>query len=178
MGKRGPLPKKKALRVMTGQLPVTKANGIDSNIVAFDPPDMPDILSDKEKEIWIHTVELLRPLRVLEKIDGAVLASYCCSYVRWREAEEQLQNESLTIDGANGNLVTNPLVNISRHERSALVMYAQQLGMTPAARMRVHIVREQPKENPFEKIKKAKDVKLGSKSSKIRKVSTEQKPKK
>lgn len=166
MGARGPLPKKKALRVMSGQLPLTKAN-LQEGIVDFSPPDPPEDLTKEEKEIWDRTIELLRPLRLLEKIDAAVLGAYCCSYRRWRQAESELKKmqygkipEILSI-GANGQLVTHPLLTISQKERAAMVDFARELGMTPAARMRVTVVKSKPKENPFNKLKKVKDVKIG-----------------
>lgn len=178
MGKRGPLPKKNVLKVLSGQLPVTKENGINENIVSFEPPRAPDHLTADEKEVWDYTIELLKPLCVLEKIDVGVLDAYCCTYVRWRDVESQIQEMSqhgkihgLLIEGATGSMIANPLVTMSRHERAALVTYAQQLGMTPAARMRINIVKEKPKDNPFSRIKNSKNGRMDVKSKAVRKVS-------
>lgn len=175
MGKRGPIPKKDALKIMSGQLSLTKQNGANDIATFLEPPDAPKHLTKEEKEIWNYTVELLRPMKVLEKIDWGVLSAYCCSYVRWRQAETEIQKMSkssnlrgLVSPGANGNIVVNPLVNISKHERNALVQYAVQLGMTPAARMRVNIVEKPAKENPFINLRNKKNGNVDTNSKKLR----------
>lgn len=160
MGKRGPVPKKNFLKAMSGNLPMTKDNMADTMINIFTPPDAPEHLSPEEKMIWDRTLELLRPLKHLEVIDGAILGAYCCSYVRWCDAEKELrkaankQKKGLVTIGANGTWVTNPLVNISRRAQADMVTFAAQLGMTPAARLRVVIQKPSKEENPFENIKK------------------------
>ena len=185
MGKRGPLPKSKIEKVMSGKLPMTKQNGLDGDYTNFEPPDAPKHLTVAEKKIWKDTVALLKPLRVIEKIDVAVLDAYCCSYVRWRDAERGIQAakkkgypaSGLLAIGAQGGIIANPLVTISRQERSALVNYAQQLGMTPAVRKRVMlgVPPEQKKKNPFERLKNDRTRKLDTKGKKVRKVSNNQK---
>ena len=165
MGKRGPMPKKKILKVLSGKLPLKKEYGTDF-VVEFNPPLPPDSLTTDERNIWNKTLELLKPLRVIEEIDAAVLAAYVCSYVRWQDAEREIQKASkqgkkygLVSIGAAGGLVTNPIILISRRCQSDMVTYAAQLGMTPAARLRIQVVKDNQPSNPFQRLK---DEKLGT----------------
>lgn len=167
---------------MSGQLALTKENLGTEQTQNFEPPDVPAHLSAEEKEVWNKTVMLLRPLKVLECIDGAVLAAYCCSYVRWKTAEQEIQKQSqhsalngLLAEGANGGLITNPLVNISRRSQSDMITYAAQLGMTPAARLRIQVDKPAPTKNPFECLKNGKKSKLVSKSDPVRQIGFEKK---
>jgi P27 family predicted phage terminase small subunit len=176
MGKEGPIPKKKALKVLSGKLPLKKEHLQELHVEDFAPPELPEYLTPDEKEVWLRTVELLRPLRILEKIDGAVLCAYCCSYVRWQKAEKEIRKESsksakagLVSLGANGGYVINPLVNISRRCQADMVAYAAQLGMTPAARMRVQMDKPKPADNPFERLKNEK--RMGTDSKKLCQIS-------
>ena len=155
MGARGPLPKKRSLREMSGKMPLTKEGA--GTVTDFTPPKVPTDFTVEEKKIWKETVDLLEPLKVIEQIDKAVLAAYCASYAKWRRAERDLKKaKKLVSYGAGGGLVIHPLLLISQKERKAMVDYAMQLGMTPAARMRVTVVREKPKQNPFQKLKASK----------------------
>lgn len=174
MGKRGPVPKKTFLKVLSGNLSLQKKLMEDGQTQQFNPPPVPKNLSAEEKNIWDQTVELLKPLKHLENIDGAILAAYCCSYVRWAAAEKEIQKSSkksaifgLLATGANGGAVINPLVNISRRAQADMVTYAAQLGMTPAARLRIQMVKDEPKENPFQKLKNDNKKQVVANSQKL-----------
>lgn len=160
MGKRGPIPKNKALKIQTGTLPITAENARQLT-EHFESPKPPRHFGKEERSIWRVTVKMLEPTRILEKIDQAILAAYCDAYAKWQKTEKVLQavekehgvKASLLTMGANGNLVTNPLITISRKAQSDMVGYATQMGMTPAARIRIKIVPAKPTANPFERLK-------------------------
>lgn len=159
MGKRGPLPKKDSLKALSGSKEITQADFDDLN-KQFDPPIAPEHLNNAERKVWCETVKLLQPLRLLERIDSAILGAYCCSRVRWQVAEKALQDlgktdakEALLTIGASGNLVANPLITISRNAQADMVAYANELGMTPAARIKIQASPPKETRNPFEKLK-------------------------
>lgn len=163
MGKRGPVPKDRSLKVLSGKLPITKDNinpQGDKGIVRFESPEPPDHLSSDQLEIWNRTVELLKNLNILEKIDVAVLGAYCCSFCMWRDAQNVLASIKehdkyyMITEGATGGLVAHPLIAISRQAKQDMVAYAKEMGMTPSVRMRM-IMPEQPQEkNPFLNLRK------------------------
>jgi P27 family predicted phage terminase small subunit len=121
---------------------------------------MPDHFSEKEVEAWNRTVELIRPMMALRKVDGAVLGAYCSAFVRWQDSERQIQRaksikEGLCVLDRKGKPKgISPLVLISRDAQRDMVFYAAQLGMTPASRIKmVSGVQKIIEQNPFLKIK-------------------------
>ena len=159
MGKRGPAPKERILRVMSGNLPLKQEYGSPAQITLHKPPEMPENLIDEEKVVWNKTLELLLHTHAIEKLDAAILAAYCSSFVRWRTAEDEIQKLSKTNKLA-GLIVKkqrgweiSPLIVICRRERADTAQYAAQLGMTPAARLRVQMIQTPAQENPFIRIK-------------------------
>lgn len=185
MGKRGPLPKKKHLKDLSRQ-PLTKERAQEvERILTTDPPDPPVHLTEAERKIWDDTISLLKPAGVLQRIDAAVLAAYCVSFVRWQTAEVEIkkmlaahdaQYQGLVSEGANGQIVVNPMVNVSRRERADMIGFAAQMGMTPSARMRISVQPSKDEENPFAMLKqKKKNGDMGAKSSQLRGVRKPQK---
>ena len=139
MGKRGPLPKNKALQILHGTAPLS-AEVLEGMNEEFIEPDRPVHFTKQEIEAWDKTIELLRPITALKKIDVAVLGAYCSAFVRWQTAEKELYKNKTSPDlcvfGEGGPKI-NPLVTISRDAQRDMVFYAAQLGMTPASRIKM-----------------------------------------
>lgn len=162
MGKRGPLPKNKALKVLSGKAPITKESleVLNEEII---PPQAPAHLNERELEIWNMTIKLLMPLRILKEVDSAVIGAYCSSYAKWEAAEKEIQSSDSILEGLcvlneeGRPRSINPLVILSRDAHRDMVFYAAQIGMTPASRMKMvsSVAKVVPK-NPFSKIKEMK----------------------
>lgn len=156
-----------------------KQNGTFDDVKDMSTPDVPAGLSKPERKIWDITVDILIPTRILGRQDSAVLEAYCRSYVRWHDAEylisqayKRSKKSAFVSFGANGTDVVNPMINISRRAQADTIVYAQQLGMTPAARMRLDVEASTAglkKATVFEKLKKIKDERVGKKSQAVRK---------
>ncbi len=161
MGRRGPLPKSKSLQALHGTAPLT-AEVLEDLNEEFISPDMPGHFTRAEAEAWDKTIELLRPITKLKKIDIGVLGAYCSAFVRWQSAEKEIHkskspNHGLCIYGEGGTLKVHPLVTISRDAQRDMVFYAAQLGMTPASRVKmVSGVGKIIEKNPFVKLKSMK----------------------
>lgn len=178
MGKRGPIPKKKMLKVLSGNLPMKKNFiGSPDSMQNFNPPTPPETFTPDELKVWNTTIELLKPLQILENIDGAILGAFCSNYVLWRTAQAEIQAAAkksricgLLAAGAGGTAIINPLLTISRRAEQDMVSYAAQMGMTPAARMRIDIEKPKPAENPFLKIKGAQGERMGKPGEAVREI--------
>jgi len=160
MGKRGPMPKGKALQVLHGTQPLT-AEVVEVINEEFVAPEMPSHFKKELAKAWNKTIELLRPMMTLRSEDGTVLAAYCSAFVRWQTAEKELCNskephKGLCVKGVEG-LKVNPLVTISRDAQRDMVFYAAQLGMTPASRIKMASGASKVIErNPFIKLRSMK----------------------
>lgn len=86
---------------------------------------------------------LLFNLGLLTQIDGAALASYCASYGRWRQAEEDLADSGLLLKNTSGNLIQNPLVGIANQAQRDMVKILVEFGMTPSSRSRVTVAEKE-----------------------------------
>jgi len=162
MGRRGPLPKNPALKVLSGKAPLTKASMQEIN-EPFSPPAVPAHFSARERAVWDETIKLLKPLKVLKNTDSAVLGAYCSAYVRWEDAEKEIQKTKTkqsrflmaAKDGKAGGI--NPLIRLSRDAQKDMLHYATMLSMTPAARLKMVATKGKEEEkNPFEKLKEEK----------------------
>ncbi len=157
MGRRGPMPKNKALQALHGTAPLTTEIVEELN-EEFIAPEMPSHFTKKETEVWNKTIELLKPMKVLREKDVAVLGAYCSAFIRWQQSEKAIRKEKKWHGGlctlGEGGLKVNPLVTISRDAQRDMVFYAAQLGMTPASRIKMasgasNIIEK----NPFVKLK-------------------------
>jgi len=110
-----------------------------------DIPSPPSFLTGYAADEWRRVAGELYHLKLLTRIDVNLLAAYCVSYKRWRDAEEALLElgSSLPLKGLmmryrnGGDLMRNPLVSIAHHAAADMVRYAGEFGLSPAARARI-----------------------------------------
>jgi P27 family predicted phage terminase small subunit len=109
------------------------------------PPEPPDFLGDEAKIEWNRVVPELLRLRLLTILDLGPLAAYCQSYGRWVEAERVLaemaaedpETKGLTVKGAMGAAIINPLLRVARASAEDMLRFAAEFGFSPASRTKV-----------------------------------------
>jgi phage terminase small subunit len=119
MGARGYVPEPRRLRVIKGER--KRAGKPLSNPPTAVPaaPPKPDDLGDEGSRIWdLVTPELVR-MTILSQIHLVVLECYCRVYDEWRREDPQSRRWLWCID--------------------RLTALAIQLGLTPAARLRMNL---------------------------------------
>jgi P27 family predicted phage terminase small subunit len=120
-------------------------------------PEAPSHLDGYARAEWNRIAVELHRLRSLTVVDLQPLAAYCVAYGRWRTAEETLAaaatgdpvTHGLVFKTAEGNLRRNPLVQIAADAAAAMVKYAAEFGLTPAARSRVSAAKGGAPESKF-----------------------------
>ena len=100
-------------------------------------PQPPAFLAADALAEWERIVAVLAPTGILTPLDAAALAVYCSTYATWKEASELLAEADLTIVGAKGHLIQNPLIRIANRAASDLVRYSSEFGLTPISRARI-----------------------------------------
>lgn len=100
--------------------------------VTLGIPSCPSWLSPTAKREYRRVAKELHRVGILAEIDQQILAAYASAYARWRQAEEQLQREALTI----GNR-RHPAVNVVHDALAEMKSFAAELGLTPAARVKL-----------------------------------------
>jgi P27 family predicted phage terminase small subunit len=87
----------------------------------------------------LHVIGLLRG------VDLQMLGAYCQNRATWRTAVETLATvaasdplmHGLLVRSADGNPRRNPLVKIAQDASAAMLRFANELGIGPAARARI-----------------------------------------
>jgi P27 family predicted phage terminase small subunit len=136
MGARGPAKRPTALSLLHGE---TRPSRIGRNPVRVGDafPRMPADLSDEAKTVW-RRVRSTQPRGVIGPPHADLLAAYCETVARWRQAQRLLAQTSLLIraegHGARaGELVKNPLIQVVRDATEQVRLLARELGLSPAS---------------------------------------------
>jgi P27 family predicted phage terminase small subunit len=116
-----------------GKRPIKKQKKIDANNLKC-----PIWLCSEAKEEWKIILRILKKLNLISTLDKAVLAMYCQNYARWKQAEEELNNEKLKTLGQRGPII-NPLVKISQSYQTRLKISIEKLGLSPSDRANLDI---------------------------------------
>lgn len=138
MGRRGPLPKPIATKILEGtfdrqprtpQLPQ----------LAREIPPMPSFLDKFGRQQWDYVVPALHQLGLLTALDGMILAMYCSSVSQLYRAQAVIQQEGLTMMTRDGTTKKRPEVAIAAQAADLVRKLGNELGLSPAARARLPI---------------------------------------
>lgn len=150
----GRRPKPTALRILEGNRSHSPINGNEPQPRPLSP-EKPDWLCKLGSLEWDRiTAEMCEIPGWLGQTDTAVLAGYCQSYGRWRQAEALLEEHGLTYEALvihdedqrggkpemlQTTIKPRPEVKIAKDERAAMLRFAIELGLSPTARVKIHI---------------------------------------
>lgn len=138
MGRRGPPPKPRALRVLDGDRldRINDAQPVPRSVL----PEMPSWLADDLLAVteWDHSIAEATFMRVLTAADGRVLALYCQAMANSIRASRAVAKLGPVVKGYKGAYVKNPAVAIQRDAASFAARLALQFGFTPASRTAIH----------------------------------------
>ena len=141
--KPGPPPKPTHLRLLEGNPGRRPMN-------TFEPqpkprvktPPAPKYLGEIGKAEWRRVAKELVALRLLTTLDMTALGIYCASFETWLEAEEALDRWGMVYVAPSRILKQSPWVGIARDAKASVRVFANEFGMSPAARTRVQVERE------------------------------------
>ena len=142
MGRRGPPPKPTRLRIMHGSnLP---KNPHEPNPKKITTMRCPGWLPDGAKKVWRQVVPLLIANKLLTVLDTGCLERYCVAQAKWQKLEIWLRdnNDFYAIRNDQGQIkymAPVPQVSMARHAAKAANLFGAELGLSPAARTRIHL---------------------------------------
>ncbi len=133
MGKRGPAERPTVLKLLHGE---THKDRINTDEPAPRPtlPELPDDVSDEVRAVWDRTLAELEGMGLAFAADGPALRCYCEAVVIHGRASSLLAAGDVLVEGARGNLVRNPVLQIQRDSATTIRAFAQEFGLTPSAR--------------------------------------------
>jgi P27 family predicted phage terminase small subunit len=143
MGKRGFQPAPTALKLLKGTRP-DRIND-DEPQPREGLPTCPDGVSPEVRKIWDYTVAELSQMRCVSPADRDGLRAYCEAVHLHRLACEAINKLGLAERAGNGGAARHPAVAIQRDAAAAMRQWAQEFGLTPAARSQIRVGAAQPK---------------------------------
>ena len=97
----------------------------------------PKWLEPDAKREWKRLVKKMDAIGVLTEIDMVAFAGYCQAYARWKQAEERITDGGAAFRTPSGISVQSPHVAVAQHYMKLMLKFAEQLGLTPAARNQI-----------------------------------------
>ena len=132
----GRKPKPTAIKILEGNPGKRKLNENEPKPLKKAPP-CPKWLEPEAKKEWRRLAKALEAMGVLTEADMAAFAGYCQSYSRWKEAEERITDRGLVIRTPSGYPQQVPYISIAQQYLKLMQQFAEQFGLTPAARSRI-----------------------------------------
>jgi len=102
-------------------------------------PRCPKWLTGLAREEWKRVAPALTTAGLLTGLDLCALESYCLTYAKWREAEQRLAEEGLTILTPNGCLQAHPCQSASNQTQKLLLSWVKAFGLSPDSRGRMDL---------------------------------------
>lgn len=102
-------------------------------------PKCPAWLDKEAKREWKRVAPELEKLGLLTVVDGSALAAYCQAYARWRQAEEMIRREGLTITTETGYVMPHPAVKIAEKSMQLIRGFCNEFGLTPSSRAKMTV---------------------------------------
>jgi len=104
-------------------------------------PDPPETLPVEAQLVWMEIAAILVKAQMLTELDLPQLEVYCLSYIRWRNAEAELDDKgmlmSFTRDTGEIYEQVRPEVGLARTYYAQMKTAADALGLSPAARAKI-----------------------------------------
>ena len=136
MAQRGRKPKPTALKELEGN-PGKRQLNINEPKPLAKAPSCPKWLDPEAKKEWRRLSKKMEQIGILTEIDMAAFAGYCQAYARWKAAEEFISKHGAIVKTPSGYWQQVPQVSIAQQYMKAMQKFAEQFGLTPAARSRI-----------------------------------------
>ena len=137
--KSGPPPKPTKLKVLEGNPGHRPLANDEPRPKLVRTPSPPRSLRRQGKSEWRRLTKELTRLGLLTELDLTAFHAYCTAYQTWREAQESLSKEGMICVTPTGFTRQSPRVRISSDALNEMRRWGQELGLTPAARTRIHV---------------------------------------
>ena len=108
----------------------------------------PYAMGERVRHIWDAVVAELDQMGLAAACDSYQLAGYCEAAALFERASQELEGAALVVEGA-ASEVANKLIGIRERAQTQMLRFAQEFGLTPAARVRVETNKRDGSANPF-----------------------------
>jgi len=137
--KRGPAPQPTAIKLLNGNPGKRRINRREPKPEQLSADlDPPTWLTKEAAAVWRRAVPELRRLHLLSVLDLDAVGAYCAQVGRAKKAEASLRRGGLMVT-VHGQRQRRPEIAIAKEAWSEARRWAQEFGLTPAARTRLEV---------------------------------------
>src|SRR5258708_3639509 len=107
-------------------------------------PGMPVGLSKAGKKEWRRIVPELEDMGILTVVDGPILGLWCEAVADVERATFEIDRDGMTFKNPESGLIkAHPAVAMRKAAQATMQKIANDYGLTPAARTRIHVQKKQ-----------------------------------
>lgn len=116
-------------------------------------PVCPDHIREDEVALkqWERTCDHLESMGILAECDDHIIEQFASLYSLWVQAKDNVKKVGAVVEQGVG-LKQSPYVQIYLSLHQSLMRMLTELGLSPAARARLRITKEEKKQNKWEGI--------------------------
>ena len=141
---RGRKPKPTKQKQLAGNPGKRALNNNEPEFTKLTKVDAPAWMPDIAIGMWETIMPDLLANEVLTVPDLHNVESFCMAYCRWREAEEDINENGITIH-TEKTVIKNPAVTVVNEAKRQMVQFGSLLGLDPSSRQR--LMGPKPNEN-------------------------------
>lgn len=141
MGLRGPLPKSRAERKLTGNAsrrPLPKAG--EQHESSVEKLQCPDFVSPDAKAYWEKVVPLLIEEGTVDERDWSALVILCEAWGDFVDAVRTLKKEGQYYETANGAKCPHPALKLKSQAQRMVNGFLEKFGLQPTTRARLPVI--------------------------------------
>jgi len=103
-------------------------------------PKLPAHLDRQARKVWRYYAPILSESRILTMVDREALACFCVAAGRRAQAEMELAKTGPVVKSPSGYPIQNPWLAVANKAMEQMLKWGQELGLSPAARSRLHVM--------------------------------------
>lgn len=146
---KGRKPKPTALKRLAGNPGKRPLNDNEPEFTLITDIEPPTWLSDKAIIMWETVMPELLRNKVLTVADIHNVEVFCMAYNRWRQAEDDIKVNGVTITNEN-TTIKNPAVTVVNEATTQMMKFGALLGLDPSSRQRLSgAAKDNTPSNPF-----------------------------
>jgi len=132
MGKRGPKPRR-----LTDDQTLNYRGKVVADPFGHGEPQRPKGMRPVARQCWDRLVSELRDAGRLFSVDRDTLVIACENWADFIEAASKIREEGFTVQGSQGQPITNPMVRVQKWSEAMYLKCRDQLNLTQTKRERL-----------------------------------------
>jgi P27 family predicted phage terminase small subunit len=127
------------LKLLRGESRPSRVNRNEPKAPLAEAVVAPEWLSAGALEVWDRLVPSLTAQGVLTAWDRDEFAGFCAAVDKHAQAQAEMRGQELVVEGRQGGLVKNPLLQVIRDQALLMIQFGARFGLTPSDRASIKL---------------------------------------